>query len=295
MAGIPGRGGGGCPPGTYPAGPYPASSFGTPPVMVNAGAAAAQVLPIPVDRIQAASPFARNELDKVATRVIMAAGALSERITHPTFQFFEQIWRRLPEQGIHSTTVTPERPISIPMGAFRVPKQQALLLFDLRPDIYTFSGLDPNDWVPVEERRFSGQIGWDVTVDGTRQANTYYELQPLPRQSNQVGLGDVSTPDPGTLAPASAFAAARANAFGASLGAGTALQPQRHQRYGPESLPLTLWVKEGQTFTASAGVFRRIMSPIAFFEFGLAGILMPANLAADIFEEIQPSTKPRST
>lgn len=235
------------------------------------------------------SPSRMGELPQpwrdAVQKVIFTGGALTPRLTHPMFTFFEQVWRRLPEQGIHSSATNPSQPLSIALGSFRVPHNQNLLLFDLRPDIYTYSGADPNDYVPVEPRRFAGQIGWDVTVDGQRPGNTRYELQPIPRQPDQTTQG---SSQPGSTATAAEFAAARANQFGAALGAGLALQPQRHQRYGPESMPLTLWLRENQTFRATAGIFRRILSPIAFFEYDLAGILMPATVAADIFNAIAP-------
>lgn len=247
-----------CPPGTYPVGPGLSTQ-------VNPGVSQDRFSSIPVP------------LRDQVSRVILAGGALTSRLTHPAFSFFEQVWRRFPEQGIFSSTVTFEHPVSIPMGQFRVPKNQALLLFDLRPDIYTFASMDPFDWIPFPPRRLSGQVGWDVMINGSRPPNTRYELQPIVRQADQASVN-------------AEFAAARANAFGASLGPGTALQPQRHQRYGPRELPLTLWVHENQTFQVNAGVFRRILAPVAFFEFDLAGILMPANLAADIFD----ATSPRS-
>jgi hypothetical protein len=214
-------------------------------------------------------------------RVLQAGGSLSSRLTHPTLQFFEQLWRRLPEQGIFSASLNFTNPLSIPMGSFRVPRTQALLLFDLRPDVYTFSGVDPFDWVPVTSRRFAGQMGWDITIDGQRLANTLYELNPVARTQ------DNPTPSttPASVASQAEFSRVRAAQFGTSLGAGTALQPQRPERYGPRELPLTLWVKEGSTFAASAAIFRRILFPVAFFEFDLAGILMPAELATSLFQQ----------
>lgn len=254
-----------CPPGTYPVGPAapvgpppPAYVGGQPPVLVKEG--------VPRERLGSLPAETREKIE----RVMLAGGSLSSRITHPSLTFFEVLWRKLPEQGIHSASVDFSHPISIQMGAYQVAKQQALLIFDFRPDVYTFSGIDPYDWVPVAERRFAGQMGWDVTVGGQHPANTHFQLQPSPRQL------DVASND-------AQFAQVRANAFGTALGTGTALQPQRPTRYGPQSLPLTLWVKESTTFVASANIFRRILFPIAFFEFDFAGLLMPANLAAQIF------------
>lgn len=259
-----------CPPGTFPAGP------------VSASAPAANALPAGKAEELAGniSPISQ----RAASRVLLAAGALSVHLSHPDIIFFEQLWRRLPEQGIHSGGLSPARPLTLDLGAFRVAGRQEVWLFNLRPDIYKFSGLDPNDYVPVEPRRFSGQVGWDPRVNGQRLGNTYFELQPMPRQQQQSGR----TTGPGTIAPAAEFAAARANAFARSAGAGTGLQPQRHERYGPEELPLTVRVTEGATFTAAAVVFRPITTPIAFFEFDMAGVILPSSLAATILDAIKP-------
>jgi hypothetical protein len=219
-------------------------------------------------------------------RVLQAGGALSSRVTHPSLLFFEQLWRRLPEQGIFSASLNFANPLSIPMGSFRVPRSQALLLFDLRPDVYTFSGLDPFETIPVEPRRFSTQMGWDVTIDGQRLANTKYELNPVARQQDNPSPSTGA----GSVASAAEFAQARAAEFGASLGGGTAIQPQRPERYGPRELPLTLWVREGSTFAAAANIFRRILFPIAFFD--LAGVLMPAELATMLFEQTSLRSTP---
>lgn len=268
---------GDCPPGTYPLGPglspdgysTPGGSNGGPPPVFREG--------VPVERLGALPAPLRNAIQ----RVLQAGGSISSRVTHPSLLFFEQLWRRLPEQGVFSASLNFANPLSIQMGVFRVPRSQTLLLFDLRPDVYTFSGVDPFDTVPVAARRFSTQMGWDVTVDGQRVGNTKFELNPVARTAEQ--------PAPSTLpnragSPAE-FAAARAAAFGASLGTGTALQPQRPDRFGPRELPLTLWVNEGSSFAASASIFRRILFPIAFFEFDLAGLLLPSELASTLFQQ----------
>lgn len=271
---------GDCPPGTYPVGPRlspegyarPGDAGGgglTPSSSFSEGVPAARLgaLPAPI----------RQGIQ----RVLQAGGAISSRVTHPSLLFFEQLWRRLPEQGIFSANLNFSNPLSIPMGTFRVPPRQTLLLFDLRPDVFTFSGADPFDWVPVANRRFSGQMGWDITIDGQRLGNTKFELNPIARVAEQPQPSQLS----GRAGTPAEFAAARAAQFGASLGTGTALQPQRPERFGPRELPLTLWVNEGSTFAVSASIFRRILFPIAFFEFDLAGLLVPAELAATLFQQ----------
>jgi hypothetical protein len=280
----------GCPPGTFAVGPessggpglplyQPSNDGGPSPEFGPGGLYSKGIPPGRMEQTLQKMPWLRQ--------VFLAGGSLASQITHPTFTPFEQLYRRLPEQGVHSSNVTPSRPLTIFMGGFRVPPRQTVLIFDFRPDIYRFSGVDPNDFVPFETRRFSGQMGWDVQVDNQRSPNTKFELQPLPAQQED-------TPDIriGATAPASAFAAARANAFAATAGPGTALLPQRPRPYGPRDLPLTLVVPSGSRFVARAIFFRPIVAPIAFFEFDVAGIQMPANLAADMLRAFVPDVSP---
>lgn len=279
---------GDCPPGTYPAGPplspegYAARAPEVPPGFNTS-------LELPLSPGQAVRRMGHvPELRAGIQRVLQAGGALPSRVLPSQLQFFEQVWRRLPEQGVFSASLNFSNPLSIAMGSFRVPRSQALVLFELRPDVYTFSGADPFDWVPVTERRFAGQMGWDITIDGQRLANTRYELNPVARtQDNPVPSQNV-----GSTASQAEFAAVRAAEFGTSLGAGTAIQPQRTDRYGPKELPLSLWVKEGSTFSVSAAIFRRILFPVAFFEFDLAGVLMPAELAGTLFQQTSLRDQP---
>lgn len=216
-----------------------------------------------------------------AQRVNLAGGALNAVLTDAASTLpFEQLYRRLPEQGIHSPRISPEQPFVLELGSFVVPVQQALLLFDIRPDVYRFSGIDPNDAVPVEARRFGSQMGYDVTVDGSHPGDTHFELEPIPRQQG-IGFSPQLDTDaldnPGYRPPNAAYVQQRANRFGASSGAGTALMPQRHFRYGPSSLPLTLVVSEKEKVSFSAVIFKPIQSPIAFFEMDMAGIIAPLN------------------
>jgi hypothetical protein len=217
-----------------------------------------------------------------AQRVQLAGGALNTVLTDDnSTQPFEQLFRRLPEQGIHNPDISPSQPFTVELGSFQVPTQQALLLFDIRPDIYRFSGIDPNDAVPFEARRFGSQMGYDLTIDGSHPGNTKFELEPVPRQPGLAFSDQLDTDgldNPGQTASASAYIQARANRFGASSGAGLSLLPQRHFRYGPSSLPLTLVVSEKETVSFEAVIFKPIQSPIAFFEMDMAGILAPLNM-----------------
>jgi hypothetical protein len=162
----------------------------------------------------------------------------------------------------------------------------ALLIFDLRPDIYRFSGVDPGDFVPIEERRFGSIMGFDITVDQRRQGQMLFELDPVPIQrTSQQAF--VSSNEVTPTANASQFAIGRAGSFSNAAGVGNALQPQRPTRYGALSIPFTLYAKSKQTVQARCVIFRPIPAPIAFIEYDMAGILVPEQWMTNMNEAVK--------
>jgi hypothetical protein len=237
-----------------------------------------------------AEPISNGEATCRAERVQLAGGALNNVLTNEATQPFEQLFRKLPEQGIHSPLVSPSRPFKFELGSFLVPKQMSLVLFDFRPDIYRFSGIDPNDAVPVEARRFATQIGYEVTIDGNHPANLRFELEPVPRESavEFQPTGTDVIENPGRQPSQSEYNAAQRNSFGAAAGAGLSTLPQRPFRFGAPSLPMSLILREDQVFAAKAIFFKPVTSPIAFIEWDMAGILTPANMLTELLECLRP-------
>lgn len=244
-------------------------------------------------------------------RVMQAGGEVAARFMHPTFLPFEKVFRKFPQQGVF--TASPQNNFILELGSFRVPQQMAFALVNYRFDLYRLCGAAAGDWVPLEERRLSGQIGYDVVVDSYRKANISYELDPTEIQSAQEAFEP--PPSAGTIAagaefnnnqppqignfffPPSApafgasatdFANARAAAASSPGGPGLALLPQRHERYGPLEMPFTMMVRENQRVTFKAIVFRPVPIPLAFFEVGVTGLLMPANVAESLLAEMAP-------
>jgi hypothetical protein len=211
---------------------------------------------------------------------------------------FEQLYRRLPEEGMFLDDVTPETPFSFELGAFRVPSNFSLLLFDLRPDIYRFSGVDAGDTVPVEARRFSSIMGFQITVDQRQPGNLLYQLDPVPIQTYTEAFTTPAIPGSAELPPSiaaalgasqgSRFNIAGATSFASASGAGDSLLPQRPTRYGPLSVPFTLYARSGQTVQIRCVIFNPIPSPIAFIEYDIAGMLMPELYLNTLTECMKP-------
>jgi len=229
-----------------------------------------------------------------AQRVQIAGGALGTLLVHPMIEPFEQLFRRLPTEGMFAPDVSPERPFAFELGAFKPPPGFDLLLFDLRPDIYRFSGVDPGDTVPVESRRFSSILGFSVTIDQRYPGNIQFQLDPIPIQTEQQAFTPQVVPgasgEAATVIPQSRFNIAASSSFSNAAGTGTALQPQRPTRYGPLSIPWTLYVKQNQTVQVRCVIFRPIPSPIAFIEYGIAGLLLPELWVDSIKECTKPLT-----
>jgi hypothetical protein len=244
-------------------------------------------------------------------RVIQAGGEVASRFMHPTFLPFEKLFRKFPQQGVF--TATPQNNFVFELGAFRVPQQMAFALVDYRFDLYRLSGAAAGDWVPIEERRLSGQIGYDVLISDYRKANLSYELDPTEIQAAKEA--NEQPPSPGIIAagaefnnnqppqignfffPPSAppfgasatdFANARAAAASSPGGPGLSLLPQRHERLGPLPMPFTLMVRENQRVSFKVTVFRPVPVPLAFFEVDVTGLLMPANVADSLLKAMAP-------
>lgn len=222
-----------------------------------------------------------------AERFVAAGGNLVADILHPGIVPFEQLYRRLPEEGMYNPGVSPQNPFVFELGAFTVPPTRALLLFDIRPDIYRFSGVDPGDFVPVENRRFGSLMGFDLTVDQQRTGEVAFQLDPVPivRTSQQAFVSN------NTNAPTfntTQQAIGEANEFGSTAGAGIGLLPQRPERYGALSIPFTIIARSRQTVQARCVIFRPIPTPIAFIEYDLAGVLVPETWIDNMAEATKP-------
>lgn len=226
-----------------------------------------------------------------AGRVSISGGDLLNQIQHPKSIVFERIYRRQPEEGMFDAQVSPSRPFVFELGAYRVPPQMSLLIFDLRPDIYRFSGLDPGDYAPVAARRFGSVVGFDITIDNNHLGNLEYELDPVPIQRTSTQAFRNRNPDDPFQEQAS-LNIGFSNRFANAAGSGQSLQPQRPIRFGaPAPVPFTLIAKSDQVVQVTCSIFRPFPSPIAFFEYGISGVLVPAKELDIMLKAIQPPSE----
>jgi hypothetical protein len=218
--------------------------------------------------------------------VTLAGGALNTVMVDPMFTPFEQLFRSLPEQGMFDPDVSPSRPFAFEMGSFRVDTNMALLVFDLRPDVYRWSGVDAGDYIPVEARRFSASMGFDFWVDQRHSlANVQYQLDPQP--IDWAGT-QAFAPNPGSTDLFTSLDISAAQSFASVAGAGTSLLPQRHQRFGAQNVPFMLLARSSQTVQLRCVIFHPIPSPIAFVEYSISGMLVPEQIVEAYLECMKP-------
>jgi len=244
-----------------------------------------------------------------ATPVVQAGGALASLIMHPSFTPLEQLYRKLPEEGMFAAT--PQKNFKFELGAFSVPGNMTFLFVDYSFRLYRLSGAAAGDTVPLEERRLSTLLGFDVTVDAYRKGNLMYQLDPTPIEGTKVAY--TPPPSAGTIAsgsgragigvfpPSSAPQGATQAQFNAAPfarsaapgGAGLSLLPQRSERQGALPLPFTYVVESNQRVQFSCTVFKPIPIPLAFIEVSVTGVLMPANVVDTMLEGLKACTSQR--
>jgi hypothetical protein len=216
---------------------------------------------------------------------------------HPEVIPWERLYRILPDEGMFLDEVTPEQPFTATLGSFKVPGQQTLIITDFRPDIYRFSGMSAGDTVPVEARRFGSIMGYDITVNGMHPGNLEMQIDPVlitqPQVFSQIqGLNveNFSLLAAAGVPPFARYDASAAASFGSSSGAGSAMLPQRPTRYGPLSMPFTLYAQSDSVVQVRVIIFHPMPVPIAWIEADIAGMLVPSLWIDSLTECAKPLT-----
>jgi hypothetical protein len=203
-------------------------------------------------------------------RAHSVGGKLLEYTQSEQLLYFEQLYRKLPVDGLYNAT--PNHPITFTMGSFKVLRNQVLVILDYNFDIYRFSGAAAGDYVPIENNRLSTQVGWDITVNAQRPGALQYQIIPgVPTQSQQP-YGPTAV---GSTAQDWEFELVRAAELQGPAGPALSMMPQRHHRNGLVKVANNYVVKANGDIVVSCSVFNRIPIPIAFFEANITGILMP--------------------
>jgi len=216
--------------------------------------------------------------------------SVMRRLLHPVFTPFEFLRRIQPKDGWFSPTVDPQHPVQFQLGSFTVPQNQLALVMDYEFAVYRPSGIDPGDFVRAANGRFSNQMGFDVTIDGVRPANTSFQLvpQPAPVARQQFEPPFIAPSAGAGPAQNEAFVRARANSFAATAGPGTAMLPLRPNVLGPRSGPFTFIADQSSQVALACVIFNRLRSPISCVEGRLAGFLIETQVANAILNRVRP-------
>jgi hypothetical protein len=219
--------------------------------------------------------------------VHLPGGDVLTGLKHPAFLTVERLYRKLPEEAMFNPRLSPSKPFEFELGSFRVPDGQQFWFTDYSFSILRQSGVDPGDVVYAEEGRFSGVLGFDVTVTGKRMSDLLYQLDPQPTSLTREQFAPPRATISESNAP-DAFDAAAAGDFASTAGPGNSLLPVRPEVQGPRGGPFTMVVHEGQYVTLSAVVFRPVTTPIASIEGRLAGFLIHTNMSETLVNRMRP-------
>ena len=256
-----------------------------------------------------------------ADRIIPAGGALASHLLHPDVKPFSRVRRILSSSGLYMATK--KRPYQAVVFAYTVPHETTLALCGATTRPYTFDPLAAGDAIPLENRRLSLSLGYDLTfstagrlgnvqagvipIEADIQANVAYPniptqsvgFAPLPSQSNNgeasVFLQTVNTAYGVSLFEQQQTDGTPGNAtpenprqFVLTAG-GSGVQPQdQDHKQGPEDMPFTYLVKEGESVTMSVVAFAPVRIPLAFIEAVLVGYLLPKTSLEALLQRMRP-------
>jgi hypothetical protein len=223
------------------------------------------------------------------TDVRVPGGDAVSQLLHPeVFTVFEREYRALPEEGMFSPLIGGLRPsFEFVLGSWTVPSGQSLWLLDYQFGVLLLDGVNPGDFREGEEGRFSGVMGFDLTVNERRTADIQYQLDPVPIQINRPQFD----PNPAITARprASAFNVAAAESFASTSTAGLSILPVRRGLQGPNhGNPWTWIVDEGQRVALKCIIWRPILSPIAAIYGRIAGYKLQCSLSSALVNRTRP-------
>lgn len=233
--------------------------------MFNNGGMVSGIVPQP------RRPLPVKDIELLRTQ--QPGGELMGYVQSRQITWWERTFRKLPPPGIASAT--PSKPVNFTLGAYRLNQGQVLVVVDYAFDIYTFSGISPTDFVPVDPGQLSTQVMWDIRVDTARPGQNM-QHQVIPSQQTQTQQG--FAPNNPQVAPEQwQFDAVRASEQQGPSGGALAGMPQRRYRPGLVKVANQYEVRSGSTVAAECIVINAVSIPIAFFEVSMMGILMAQN------------------
>jgi len=212
-------------------------------------------------------------------------GDIVNQLVHPdAWTIYEQLYRVLPDGSWFDPNISPSNPIQFEIGAFTVPSNCDLWLFDYEFTVFRQSGTDPGDIVPAEEGRFSGVMGFDINFSGRRLSSLLFQIDPVPVQTLQPTF----QPPIGARASSSQFDSSATQSFASTAGQGQSLLPVTSRRYGPRDAPWTLVAHQGDRVSLNVVIFKPLPTPVATIQGRSAGYLLHTNASASLIARLRP-------
>lgn len=271
----------------------------------------------PVDR-RVFGPEALPSPSCDADRVLQAGGALTDLLMPRGVTPFQWTFRKYPSAGFY--TATREKPFQFVLGTFVVPPEMTLALAEYRVRPYRFSGIIAGEPVPLEERRLSLSMGYDLTTATVgRPGNLNSQILPgspsitenpaypqmptggtifpsLPVAQNPLGTISIDTiygvqqinnqaNAPGLQPPPQQPDQYITTLFGSGM-----LPQNQDGQQGPSKFPFTYYINEKDNVTLSVGVFSSAQIPLALIEGVFSGYLMSKTTLEVMLNMVRPCT-----
>lgn len=236
------------------------------------------------------SPLAStNPLVPEAPRVqvVNPLGSMYEHFQHPMFDPFERQFRVQPTDAFFDPDRSPSNPFTFSIGGFKAAKDQFLVVLGYRFSAAKF-GLTSGDTVPLEDGRMGLLWAFDLDVDGRRDRQCQYEIDPVPISTTRAAFELVAGTNGSRTQQAAYFDKNAANSFAITAGPGKSALPFQSQHFGPQAPAFTIMVRPNQTIQGSCIIFRPLEVPLAYVQFDVSGYILPPNLVERFQREVQP-------
>jgi hypothetical protein len=225
-------------------------------------------------------------------------GQIVEQLVTEDFEPWQREFRTLPEEGMFLPGLDPDHPFMFTVGSYTVAKSRTLWIVDYDTGVLMPDPIDPHGYRLGEDGRFSGVMGFRMTVAERDAGDVAYQLEPVPRPIARQEFEPVLLPTsavqatfgpvPGTVATIDRFARSAAMSFASPAGSGSSLRGPSRVPPGPRNRPWLRTVDSGDTVAVRCTIYRRISAPIAGIYAMIAGYLVPTLTSDAILERMRP-------
>jgi hypothetical protein len=208
------------------------------------------------------------------------------------------MYRVIVNESMLAPGLSPTRPFQTQAGAYTVPNTTTLFVVGQQMRIFGQSGVIPGAATPFDDE-LSDVCGYIMGVNGAVQESVMFQNAPVESAATRQAFEStvpVSFPqgESGRAAagrtPPAAFNRAAVGAFASTAGQGTSLRPPLNDAIAQQgSGPWTVIAHENSRVSMDLVIYRRILLPVAFFQFQFWGYMVPKTLATYLLASSRPS------